>query len=39
MKRRILRLALVFAGATGTVGLLQTAAEARITANHCEPQR
>jgi hypothetical protein len=39
MKRRVLRFALVFAGATGILGLLETAAQARITANHCEPQR
>jgi hypothetical protein len=39
MKRRIQRLAAVLAGATGIVGLLQTAAHARITANHCEPLR
>jgi hypothetical protein len=39
MKRRIQRLAAVLAGATGLLGLLQTAAQARITANHCEPLR
>ena len=39
MKRRIQRLTVVFAGATGILGLLQTAAHARLSANHCEPLR
>jgi hypothetical protein len=39
MKRRILRLALVFGSAAGLLGLLETAAQARVTANHSEPLR
>jgi hypothetical protein len=39
MKRRIMRLSVVIATATGLVGLISTAAQARITANHNEPLR
>ena len=39
MKRRIMRLSVVMATATGLVGLISTAAHARITANHSEPVR
>jgi hypothetical protein len=39
MKRRIMRLFVVMATATGLVGLISTAAHARITANHSEPLR
>jgi hypothetical protein len=39
MKRRILRLWVVMVTATGLVGLISTAAHARITANHSEPLR
>jgi hypothetical protein len=39
MKRRIQRILVVVAGATGVLGLLQTAAQARLSANHCEPLR
>ena len=39
MKRRIMRLLVVMATATGLVGLISTAAYARITANHSEPMR
>ena len=39
MKRRLIRLAVVAAGAGGLIGLLQSAAEARILLNHAEPLR
>jgi hypothetical protein len=39
MKRRIMRLSVVMATATELVGLISTAARARITANHSEPLR
>lgn len=39
MKRRIMRLSVVLATATGLVGFISAAAQARITANHSEPLR
>jgi hypothetical protein len=39
MKKRILRIAVLTAGATGVLGLLAGVAEARIAVNHCEPVR
>jgi hypothetical protein len=39
MKRQVMRLFVVLAAATGLVGLISTAAQARITANHSEPLR
>lgn len=39
MKKRVLRIAVLAAGTTGLLGLFASVAEARISANHCEPVR
>ena len=39
MKRHLVRLALVLAGSTGLVALIQAAAEAGVNPNHSEPLR
>lgn len=37
MKRRMIRIAVLLASAGGLLGLLETAAQARVAGNHCEP--
>ena len=39
MKQRLIRMAVVVAGAGGLVGLLETAAHAALVGNHTEPVR
>jgi len=39
MRRNVLRWSLVLAGATGIPGVVETVAQARVTADHCEPWR